>query len=338
MIEIDGSEGEGGGQVVRNACALSLATGTPFRINNVRGGREKPGLMRQHVTAIEAACAIGGADCQGLTVGSSEVTFRPGAVTPGEYQFAVGTAGSTGLVFQTVLMPLATADAPSRLVLEGGTHNMLAPPFEFIARSFVPIVNRMGPTVTARLVRPGFYPRGGGRIEVDIVPAPLRPIDCVERGALVERSALAMFAAIPPGVADREIATAKKLLHDWPEEAFAVRELPENQGPGNILLLEAAFEHVTEVVSGFGKLGVSAERVARTAVGRMAGYLASDAFAGPYLADQLMLPFALAGGGRFTTVKPSGHSVTAAAVIERFLDRTCTIVQQPSGAHLVEVR
>ena len=337
MIEIDGSEGEGGGQVVRNACALSLVTRSPFRITKVRGGREKPGLMRQHVTAIEAACTIGGATCEGLTVGSSEILFRPGQVAAGDYHFAVGTAGSTGLVLQTVLMPLVLADRPSRLVLEGGTHNILAPPFDFIAKSFLPIINRMGPTVTVRLVRPGFYPRGGGRIEVDITPAPLSAIDCVDRGALVDRSALAMFAAIPPRVADREVAIARKLL-DWPDDAFAVRELPESQGPGNILLLEAAFEHVTEVVSGFGKLGVSAERVAQTAVGRMTGYLASDAFAGPYLADQLLLPFALAGGGTFTTVKPSQHSYTAAAVIERFLGRRCGFTQLPSGTHRVEVR
>lgn len=337
MIEIDGSEGEGGGQVVRNACALSLVTGTPFRVTNVRGQREKPGLMRQHVTAIEAACQIGGAACEGLTVGSSQIVFRPERGCAGEYHFAVGTAGSTGLVLQTVLMPLAMADRPSRLVLEGGTHNLLAPPFDFIEKSFLPIINRMGPTVTARLVRPGFYPRGGGRIEVDITPAPLRAIDCTDRGALVDRSALALFAAIPPGVADREIATARKLL-DWPEGAFAVRELPESQGPGNILLLEAAFEHVTEVVSGFGKLGVSAERVAQTAVGRMAGYLASDAFAGPYLADQLLLPFALAGGGAFTTVKPSRHSLTAAGIIERFLGRRCVFTQLPSGTHRLEIR
>jgi RNA 3'-terminal phosphate cyclase (ATP) len=337
MIEIDGSEGEGGGQVVRNACALSLVTGTPFRITKVRGGREKPGLMRQHVTAIEAACTVGNATCEGLTVGSSEIVFRPGRVVAGEYNFVVGTAGSTGLVLQTVLMPLVLADQPSRLVLEGGTHNMLAPPFDFIVKSFLPIIKRMGPTVTARLVRPGFYPRGGGRIEVDVTPAPLRAIVCVDRGALVDRSALAMFAAIPPGVADREIATARKLL-DWPDETFAVRELPESQGPGNILLLEAAFEHVSEVVSGFGKLGVSAERVAQTAVGRMTGYLASDAFAGPYLADQLLLPFALAGGGAFTTVKPSQHSYTAAAVIEQFLDRRCGFTQLLSGAHRLDVR
>lgn len=337
MIIIDGSEGEGGGQVVRNACTLSLVTGQPFRVTNVRGGREKPGLMRQHVTAIEAACKIGDAECEGLTVGSSEVAFTPGRVRAGEYHFAVGTAGSTGLVLQTVLMPLCLAEGPSRLVLEGGTHNMLAPPFDFIVKSFLPIVRRMGPMVEARLVRHGFYPRGGGRIEIEITPAPLRPIDCVERGALVSRSATAIFAAIPFDVAERELKTASKLLPAWPAEAFAVRELPVDQGPGTILLIEAEFEHVTEIVSGFGKLGVSAERLASTAAHRMAGYLESDAFAGPYLADQLLLPIALAGGGAFTTVKPSQHSRTAADIIERLLGRRTIFEQQASGVHLVTV-
>ncbi|WP_315762613.1 RNA 3'-terminal phosphate cyclase [Sphingomonas sp. Y38-1Y] len=337
MIVIDGSEGEGGGQVVRNACALSLVTGAPFRITNIRGGREKPGLMRQHVTAIEAACRIGGAACEGLTVGSSEMAFTPGKVVPGEYKFAVGTAGSTGLVLQTVLMPLCLADAPSRLVLEGGTHNMLAPPFDFIERSFLPIINRMGPSVTARIVRHGFYPRGGGRIEVEINPAPLRRIDCLARGALATRSATMLFAALPPDIANRAIGTARKALPDWPEDAFAVRELPVDQGPGTILMLEAEYGHVTEIVSGFGKLGVSAERLAHTAAHRMRGYEASDAFAGPYLADQLLLPMALAGGGSFTTVKPSQHSRTAADIIARFLDRRTVFEQQASGLHLVRI-
>lgn len=335
MIIIDGSEGEGGGQVVRNACALSLVTGTPFRIVNARGGRDKPGLMRQHVTAVEAACAIGGGACDGLSVGSSEITFRPGRVAPGDYQFAVGTAGSTGLVLQTLLLPLLLADAPSRLVLEGGTHNIYAPPFDFIEKAFLPVLARMGARVEARLVRHGFYPRGGGRIEVEIVPGPLRPIACIERGALVGRSATAVVAGLPFEIGQREIETARKLLPDWPEEAFAVRDLPAERGPGNILLLEAAFEHVTEVVSGFGKLGVPAHQLAKTAAARMAGYCESSAFAGPYLADQLLLPFALAGGGSFTTVKPSKHAVTAAAVIEMFLGRSISFVQQPDGTHLV---
>lgn len=335
MIIIDGSEGEGGGQVVRNSCALSLVTGQPFRITNVRGGREKPGLMRQHLTAVEAACAIGGAECEGASVGSTEIAFTPDRVTPGEYRFAVGTAGSTGLVLQTVLMPLLLADAPSHLVLEGGTHNMMAPPFEFLERVFLPIINRMGPKICVRLMRHGFFPRGGGRIEVDIVPGTLAPIDCVERGTLRSVSATALFAALPFNIAEREIATARKLLSDWPDEAFSVRQLPEEQGPGNALMLQAVFEHAAEIVTGFGKLGVSAESLAKTAAHRMAGFLASDACAGPYLADQLLLPFALAGGGSFTTVKPSQHALTARDIIERFTGQRWVFEQQSNGCHLV---
>ena len=336
MITIDGSEGEGGGQVVRNALALSLVTGQPFQITNIRGKREKPGLMRQHLTAVEAACAIGGAECDGVAVGASDIAFRPGRITPGDYRFAVGTAGSTSLVLQTVLVPLLLADAPSRLVLEGGTHNMMAPPFEFIERCFLPIVNRMGPRVEARLVRHGFYPLGGGRVEIDIAPAPLAPIDCVDRGALGRVSATALFAGLPFDIAEREIKAARKVLPDWPEDAFTVRQLPADRGPGNAILFEAEFEQVTEIVTGFGKLGVTAEALAKKAAQRMRGYLECDAFAGPYLADQLLLPFAVAGGGSFTTVKPSQHARTAADVIALFLGQRWTFEQQANGAHLVQ--
>ncbi|MBV8972347.1 MAG: RNA 3'-terminal phosphate cyclase [Sphingomonadaceae bacterium] len=335
MITIDGSQGEGGGQVVRNACALSLVTGQAFRVTNVRGGRAKPGLMRQHVTAVEAALTVGGAYAEGVFVGSSELTFTPGRTAPGNYHFAVGTAGSACLVLQTILMPLLLADGPSRLVIEGGTHNMMAPPFEFIDRVFLPVINRMGQNVSARLVRHGFFPKGGGRIEVDVNPGKLAAIDCIDRGALQSVSAIALFAALPFNVAAREIATARKMLPDWPEEAFTVRQLPEEQGPGNALLLEAVFENTTEVVTGFGKLGVPAESLAKTAAQRMAGFLASDAFAGPYLADQLLLPFAMSGGGSFTTVKPSQHSRTAADVVERFTGQRWLFEQQPSGSYLV---
>lgn len=337
MIIIDGSEGEGGGQVLRYACALSLLTGTPFTIEKIRGGREKPGLMRQHVTAIEAACVIGGAECTGLAVGSTSIVFRPGRVTPGAYHFAVGTAGSTGLVLQTILVPLMLADAPSRLVIEGGTHALAAPPFEFVERSLLPVLNRMGPMVTARLVRHGFFPRGGGRIEVDIVPAPLTPIACLDRGALRSVHAMAVVAGIPFDVADRELKSARKVLADWPDDAFATRQLPADQGPGNALLLEAAFEHVTEIMSGFGRIGVPAERLAQTAARRMAGYIESQAFAGPYLQDQLLLPFAMAGGGAFTAVKLSQHSLTAMALIARFTGTAFRTAEHPGGANLVEI-
>ena len=337
MITIDGSEGEGGGQVLRNACALSLVTGEPFVIENVRGGREKPGLMRQHMTALEAACTIGGAECEGLAIGSSRIAFRPGTVTAGDYTFAVGTAGSTGLVLQTILLPLALARGSSRLVLEGGTHAAMAPPFEFLTRTFLPVVERMGPKVSARLARHGFYPRGGGRIEIEIEPAPLRRIDCLERGAPLGHGGTALFASIPGEIAARLVKAARKDLPEWEEGAIVIRELPADQGPGIALILEAAFEHVTEVMSGFGKLGLPAERLGHTTARRMAGYLASKAFAGPYLQDQLLLPFALAGGGSFTSVKISEHTCTAAQVIERFTGRTVRLAADGQG-QLVEIR
>ncbi|MBV7265158.1 RNA 3'-terminal phosphate cyclase [Erythrobacter ani] len=337
MITIDGSEGEGGGQVLRYSAALSLLTGEPFTIQNIRGGRVKPGLMRQHVTALEAACAIGGAECSGLTLGASELIFRPGSVTPGEYHFAVGTAGSTGLVLQTVMVPLMLADAPSRLVVEGGTHAMAAPPFEFLQKTLLPVLERMGPKISITLERHGFYPRGGGRIVVDIDPAPLRPIECVTRGAFKAGKVEALVAGIPFDIADRELKAARKVLAEWPDEAFAPVQLPAENGPGNALLMEAEFEHVTEVMSGFGKLGIPAERLAKTAAKRMAGYLASQAFAGPYLQDQLLLPFAMAGRGAFTTVKLSEHTRTAVNLIKRFSGRGFRFSETADGAHLTEV-
>lgn len=337
MITIDGSEGEGGGQVLRNSAALSLVTAQPFRISNIRGKREKPGLMRQHLTAIEAACQISRSECEGLSIGSTEITFHPGKTVAGDYHFAVGTAGSTALVLQTILMPLIFAEGPSRVVLDGGTHNMAAPPFEFLERCFLPILNRMGPKVSAKLIRHGFYPRGGGRVEVEIIPAPLRRIDCTERGALLSRTATACIAGLSGEIAEREIKEARKRLPDWPEDAFAIRTLPESLGPGNIILFEAAFENMIEISSGFGKLGMSSEAIAKDAARRLAGFMGTDAFAGPYLADQLLLPFALAGGGSFTTVKPSQHSRTAADVIARFTGRETRFEERASKPWAISI-
>lgn len=337
MIIINGSEGEGGGQILRSAAALSLLTGKSFHITNIRGKREKPGMMRQHVTCIEAACKISDSSCEGLCVGSSEIIFHPGKIKAGNYNFKVGTAGSTSLVLQTILIPLLYADGPSHIMLEGGTHNMMAPPFDFIERVFLPIINRMGATVSARLIRHGFFPRGGGRIEIDIEPSPLKRIDCIDRGELLSVNGTAMFTGLPFDVAEREIKTARKLL-GWNEDSLGVRQLPEDQGPGNILLLEAQYAYVTEIVSGFGKLGLKAERLAKTAANRLKGYMESDAFAGPYLADQLLLPMAIAGGGQFTTVKPSQHSLTNAEIINLFTDTKFDFSPTESGIFLVNSR
>jgi RNA 3'-terminal phosphate cyclase (ATP) len=336
MITIDGSEGEGGGQMLRTALSLSLVTGQPFTITNIRGNRERTGVMRQHMTAVEAACAVGG-ECDDLVVGASEISFVPGKAKAGEYQFAVGTAGSTSLVLQTVLPPLLLADGPSRLVLEGGTHNIYAPPFDFIERVFLPVINRMGPRVAAKLKRPGFYPAGGGQVEVEIDPATaLTPIELIERGELRRVEARAMVAGLPGVIAVKELAAVEKIL-GWPEDARKIVQLPERVGPGNIIMAEAEFDNVTEMTSGFGKLGVPAEAVGEHAAKRMAGYLASTAAVGPYLADQLLLPLALAGGGSFTTVKPSQHARTAAEVISKFVPLTVHFEAQQPGHHLVTI-
>lgn len=337
MIHIDGAAGEGGGQVLRNALALSLVTGESFRITDIRGGREKPGLMRQHLTAVEAALAISeGAHCEGAAVGATVLTFRPGRTRPGDYRFSIGTAGSTGLVLQTVLMPLLLADAPSTLRLEGGTHSMAAPPFDFIARSFLPLVERMGPRVAARLIRPGFYPRGGGAVEVDIEPAPLSPLELTVRGPLKAVSARALIAGLPRSIASRELATARMFL-GWPAEDFVIGELPPEWGPGNVLMLEAVFEQVTEIMTGFGRFRTPAENLAGEAAKRMMGYLDSGVFAGPFLADQLLLPLALAGGGAFSTVKPSAHVHTAIEVIPLFTGRRWSYRQQAGGGWLISM-
>ncbi len=337
MITIDGSEGEGGGQVLRYAAALSLITGEPFTIENIRGGRAKPGMMRQHVTALEAASAIGNAEVSGLSVGSDRIAFRPGSITPGEYHFAVGTAGSTGLVLQTILVPLMLADAPSRVVIEGGTHAASAPPFEFIAQTLLPIVQQMGPQVSAKLERHGFFPRGGGRIVVDFDPAPLRPIECLDRGELLSTKAEAVVAGIQFDIAERELTAMRKVLGEWSEESFKPRQLPADEGPGNALLITAEFEQVTEVMSGFGKIGIPAEKIGKTAAKRMAGYLASGAFAGPYLQDQLLLPFALARAGAFSTVKISQHTRTAIDLIERFTGTSFRTGEDAEKTNLIEV-
>ncbi len=171
VLTIDGADGEGGGQILRTSLALSLVTGIPFRIERLRAGRPRPGLLRQHLTAAHAAAEVGQVQVTGAALGSLSLTFVPGRVTPGTYSFSVGTAGSTTLVLQTVLPALLLASEPSTLTLAGGTHNPFAPPFDFLAQAYLPLVNRMGPQVTATLERPGFYPAGGGTCQITIAPA-----------------------------------------------------------------------------------------------------------------------------------------------------------------------
>lgn len=318
MLTIDGSLGEGGGQILRTALSLSLCTGQPIQLIQIRSHRTKPGLRRQHLTAVQAAVQLSGGQVEGAAVGSQELRFYPGPVTPGEYTFAIGTAGSTGLVFQTLLPALLTASAPSRLILEGGTHNPLAPAFEFIQQAFLPLIKRMGPQLEARLERYGFYPAGGGRWVADIRPCEqLQPLQLTERGAILKCQAQALRSRLPEPITQRELQTVAALL-SWKKEALEAVEVP-SPGPGNCLNLIVRSEHVTEVFTGFGQRGVSAEQVARKTVAQVQRYLTAGIPVGEYLADQLLLPLALAGAGEFVTLRPSRHTLTNMTVIQWFL-------------------
>ena len=337
MISIDGAQGEGGGQVVRSSLALSLVTGKPFVITDIRAGRSKPGLMRQHLTAVKAAMEVGQANVSGAALGSTELTFEPTILRAGDYHFAVGTAGSATLVLQTVLPALLCAKEPSTLRLEGGTHNPWAPPFDFLVKAFLPLVNRMGPTVEAELVRPGFYPAGGGEFVVHITPAAqLMPIELLDRGETKRISAIASVAHLPRTIAERELGVIKKRLR-LPDEDLEVRMLSDSRGPGNVVMIEVECAQITEVFTGFGERQVRAEAVGGKVVEPARRYLATDAFAGAYLTDQLMIPLALAGGGAFKTLGLSRHAETNMAVIESFLDVTFEVDDSAPPCRVVRV-
>jgi len=328
LIQLDGSLGEGGGQILRTALSLSMVSGQAFRIEKIRAGREKPGLLRQHLTAVNAAAQICGATVEGAAISSRELTFSPGPVKAGQYTFTVGSAGSTTLVLQTVLPALMIAKEPSSLTLEGGTHNPHAPPLDFLEKAFVPLVNRMGPTVHLNLERAGFYPAGGGRFFAEIQPAAkLSPLHVPARGAVKKQLAEAVVAALPGDIAKRELAQIEKKL-GWTGDQLQIRQLPQEWGPGNILTLEIESERVTEVFTSFGMKGVSAEAVAEQAFREARRYLACDAPVGPHLADQLLLPLAIAGGGSFVTYELTEHTRTNIQVIQRFLPARFEVIER----------
>ena len=319
MIRIDGSVGEGGGQILRTSLSLALVTGKSFQIENIRAGRKKPGLLRQHLTAVLAAAEVSGATVDGATLGSTTLAFSPGKVRAGEYHFAVGTAGSGTLVFQTVLPALMLASGPSRVVIEGGTHNSAAPPYEFLERTYVPLVERMGPGIKLKLERYGFYPAGGGRFSADIQPVEsLSHLQLPERGEITSRRVIAVVANLKRQIAQREADTASTILN-WGPETHVIQATRESAGPGNVLMVEIATAEVTEFFTAFGVIGVSAEKVGSDAARDAQEYLESKALAGEHLTDQLLLPMALAGGGSFTAMKINLHAQTNSSVIEKFL-------------------
>lgn len=248
LLTIDSSQGEGGGQVLRSSLALSLVTGKPFVIEKIRAKRKRPGIMRQHLTAVRAAAEIGCAETEGAQTDSSRLVFRPHRVEAGRYTFRVGTAGSATLVLQTVLPALLLAEGESELTLEGGTHNPMAPPFDFLAKSYLPWINRMGPTVQVQLRRHGFYPAGGGQFTVQIRPTQqLGRLELLERGPITARRVRAIVANLPRHIAERECRTIAEKTR-WEESCFSIEEVVDSHGPGNLVIIELESENITRSI------------------------------------------------------------------------------------------
>lgn len=336
MIHIDGSQGEGGGQILRTSLSLSMVTGKAVQIDNIRAGRSKSGLMRQHLACVKAAQAVCGAEVQGAKMGSTSLRFQPGAIRAGHYDFAVGSAGSTTLILQTVLPALGRAEAQSTVQFEGGTHNDWAPSFDFIEQAFLPLLGRMGVQVELELQRHGFYPQGGGRWQARIQPCQQwQPLHLLEAGALLDKEAVASCVRVPTHVGERELEHLAR-RGDWHAEQLR-NQTVQALGSGNMLSVRLHHEHCTEVFEQAGRLGLQAETVAKRVVKAMRRYQAAGVAVAEHLADQLLLPMALAGGGSIRTLRPSAHCRSNAEVIERFIEARFNFVEEDKDRWRIEL-
>jgi RNA 3'-terminal phosphate cyclase (ATP) len=323
-IELDGSFGEGGGQILRTSLALSLVTGRPFHIRNVRARRPKPGLQPQHLMSVQSAAAIGRAQVRGASRGSTDLVFEPGRVTPGKYTFAIGTAGATGLVLHTLYLPLAfQQSSPSEVVITGGTHVNTSPCFHFLDTTWRPYLEQIGLRVSLKLQRPGFYPRGGGVIIAHIQPCRhIHGLQMAGPGTVAGVSGFSAVAGLPEDIARRQ---ARRAAYRLGEAGLQVKLTEEEweDGPGTVLALVLHTTPVPTLFFGLGARGKPAERVADEAVDQTLAYLATGpAGIDSHSADQLVLPLALADGlSEFPVAEVSQHLLTNIAVIRRFVDR-----------------
>jgi len=331
FITIDGSQGEGGGQVLRTALTLSIITQQKIEIINIRAGRKKTGLLRQHLTSVLAAQEICGAMVEGVELGSTHIRFSPGKVKPGNFHFAIGTAGSTVLVCQTILPVLALAKEPSTITFEGGTHNGMSPSLSFLEHSFLPVLKAMGVNCAIQTSSLGFYPAGGGKWQLHIEPTKaLKPIHLNDAGcSFVQNSENCslnvLVSLLPEHIGQREIETAKKILN-WQHASSQVQKVT-TPGPGNSFQLSVKSKTHSSVFEVVGESGISAEKVAKKAAGRVRQFIHAQAAVEEYLADQLLLLIALAGKGSFTTTTPSLHTTTNINVIKQVLDVEIKIEQ-----------
>ncbi|MGD0914824.1 MAG: RNA 3'-terminal phosphate cyclase [Thermodesulfobacteriota bacterium] len=323
-VEIDGSYGEGGGQILRTALALSAILGKGFTIHHIRSNRKNPGLQAQHLEAAEALARITDAHTEGIKFGSQRISFFPHKILPGDYQLEVRTAGSVTLLLQAVFLPLCLSHGASKLTLTGGTHVPWSPPFHYFSEVLLPTLKRMGISADATIEEWGWYPRGGGKIQVRINPVrELEPISLLERGPLKKIRGLSVVSKLPKHIADRQKEHALKRIQKelkMDAEIKTFYDVP-SKGPGSFVFLVIEYENVLAGFSSLGSRGKSAERVADDAIDGLKDYFGSESCIDPHLADQLVPFMALTkGNSSFTTAPMTEHLLTNLWVLQHFLE------------------
>lgn len=335
LIYIDGSHGEGGGQILRTALSLSMITGKPFKLTNIRAGRKKPGLMRQHLVCVQASQRISNAVVGGAELHSQELYFEPQQIQAGQYDFNIGSAGSTMLVLQTLLPALMVQDQVSQITIHGGTHNPMAPTADFVAQCFLPTLQKLGIEVDFKVERAGFFPVGGGLVKATIQPWHERQhLTLVSRGEVQQIHAHAGVLNIAEDIVDRELAVLKKQLAVTTAQPIQLQGVSE----GNTAYVSVQSAQHCQLFTALGEMKKSSERVANDLARDVKKYLASAAVVDEHLADQLLLPLALGQGGEFTTQVISEHTRTQAGMIQKFLNCEIRFDNISESSFYIELR
>lgn len=325
-VEIDGSRGEGGGQILRSSLALSLITGRPVHVTKIRAGRARPGLAAQHLTSVRAAARVGSAHVTGDALGSTELAFEPGPIAAGHYRFDVGTAGAVGLVLHTVHLPLALkGGGASTVEVLGGTHVKQAPSASFLAETWAGWMARVGLPVGFKVQRTGFYPRGGGHVTLTVQPGTPRALEIAAaqpRGRTV--SGFAAVAGLPEEIAARMARRAEeRLSKQGVRSSLNIEAWPG--GPGAVIGLADGSEHVPALFVGLGERGKPAERVAEDAVRELLEHRLHGGV-DEHSADQLVVPLAFAdGSSSFPVARVTRHLLTNVGTLNAFLPRRVTV-------------
>ena len=324
-LEIDGSYGEGGGQILRSGLALSAILNQPIKIKKIRAGRKKPGLAPQHLTGVNAIAEITDAEVDGADIRSQSLEFIPKTIKPGKYTFDVAdiqpSAGSISLIFQTIAIPLAFADVTSIVALRGGTHVKWSPPVHYLQEVFLPQAAKFGFHGEISLKKWGWYPRGGGEVVAEIKPAKIfRPVELIERGKLLSISGVSASSNLPKHIVRRQKDRVYRDLRKLGCEVDITEIEGRSIGQGTLVFLKATFENTVAGFSSLGERGKRAETVADEACGELMSFLQTDAAVDAHLADQLVLLMALAKeSSAITTSKVTRHLVTNIWVAEQFL-------------------